>query len=227
MRRIRAIIYGLGVVGVDLVRPLVEKGVEIVGAIDINPQLVGKDVGEVAGVGYPLNVIVSDDSKAVLSQRQADVVLVAVFNQLNQMGDIFEECIGQGLDIVTCADDAYYPWTCAPELAARLDKMAREHGVTLAGTGFTDAFVFNVLCSVTAACHRIDTITINGVSNLDHAAKIDAEYFGIGLDPGSEFQQHWQGQGQASAKRSTVEAVAADMGLTLPIDRRQHRAHRC
>lgn len=45
------------------------KGIDILGAIDVNPNKVRKDLGKVAGLCHSINVKVSDD--AVLSRLEA------------------------------------------------------------------------------------------------------------------------------------------------------------
>jgi 2,4-diaminopentanoate dehydrogenase len=75
MRRIRAVVYGMGAMGCLSSRLLLEKGVEIVGALARSPHKVGRDVGDVAGLGHSLNVPVESDADAVLS-RHPDIVLL-------------------------------------------------------------------------------------------------------------------------------------------------------
>jgi len=57
---IKVVSYGIGVIGRRLAKHLLTKeGVKIVGAIDINPAIVGKDLGEVLG-REKLGVVILD-----------------------------------------------------------------------------------------------------------------------------------------------------------------------
>ena len=75
MEKVKVVMYGLGYIGNGLVELMVDKEwIEIVGAIDSAKDKVGKDLGEVTGIGKKLGVIVSDDADAVLSSSKANLV---------------------------------------------------------------------------------------------------------------------------------------------------------
>ena len=80
---IRVVHFGLGPIGAAVVRQVaVRKGFKIVGAVDIDPAKVGKDLGEVAGAGRPLKIKVSDDAKKTIKAAKPDVVVLCTSSSM-------------------------------------------------------------------------------------------------------------------------------------------------
>lgn len=66
-RPVRAIVYGVGAMGSIMAGLALDKGVEIVGAVARSPEKVGRDLGEVAGLGRETGVVVEADARRALA----------------------------------------------------------------------------------------------------------------------------------------------------------------
>jgi len=189
MKKIKAIVYGVGTLNKLITKFMIEKGVDIVGAIDINPDLVGKDLGEVAGLGRHLNVIINDDADELLSTSEAD--------------------------IITTGEQALYPWEICPELASKLDRLAKKHGTTITAGGNLDNFRVNIFSLLTGASHKIESITLRQQSDLRRSLPGVLNRYGIG-GTREEYYKYLEKAGrEPSSIRLALEAIMADLGLTI------------
>ena len=156
MGKIRVIQYGVGPIGAGMVRLMLTKpAIQIVGAIDVDPKKVGKDLGVVAGAEREIGVKISSDSKAVL-RSGADVVVHTTLSHLKSVAGQLTDCLSAGLHVVSTCEELSYPFRKHPELAKHLDEVARQHKVVLLGTGVNPGFVLDkLILTLATACQNV------------------------------------------------------------------------
>lgn len=179
MKQIRAIVYGVGLQNRIATRLMVEKGVRVVGAVNRSGPKVGKDLGELAGLEQPLGVTISDDPEAVLS-TPADIVHVAVCDDMERGFPIYKQCLEHGINVLTVGSFASYPWRTSPDRTLQLDELAKAHGVTITGTGNQDFFMVNLVTMMSGICHRLDRITHRSLSDVNKSGPEVAKLVHVG-----------------------------------------------
>jgi hypothetical protein len=164
---IRIVQYGLGPIGAAVARHIVEReGLKLVGAVDIDPDKVGKNVGEVIGLGRDLGLTVAETLSGALEQTEADVALHTTSSYFDLFRSQVLEILAAGLDIVSTAEELSFPWLDHPEAAAVVDAAARRAGKTVLGTGVNPGFIMDALpLFLTAICQRVDHIEVTRVIN--------------------------------------------------------------
>jgi 4-hydroxy-tetrahydrodipicolinate reductase len=159
---IRVIAYGLGPIGCAVARHVVERaGLELVGGVDIDPAKVGRDVGQVIGLGRPLGIPVDATLGQFLARTTADVVLHTTSSYFALFTDQILEILQAGLDIVSTSEELSFPWLAHSEAAGEIDRAARKAGKTVLGTGVNPGFLMDSLpLTLTAICQRVDRIDV-------------------------------------------------------------------
>ena len=165
--KIRVIQYGLGPIGSAVARHVVERaGLELVGGVDIDPAKVGKDVGEVIGLGRPLGFAVTEKLTQVLTRTEADMVLHTTSSYFDLFRDQIIEILEAGLDIVSTAEELSFPWLAHPKEATEIDAAAKRAGKTVLATGVNPGFLMDSLpLNLTAICQQVDRIDVTRVIN--------------------------------------------------------------
>lgn len=165
-RPLRAVQFGLGPIGASCVRTLLSKphAFELVGAIDVDPAKTGRDAGDVAEAGRTTGVIVSDKAADVLAATKPDIVFHTTTSFLDRMYDQLVVCAMAGVDVVSSTEELSYPYHRHPEIAKELDRIARENGVTLLGTGVNPGYAMDALALMaTGVCNKVESLDIRRV----------------------------------------------------------------
>ena len=164
--KVKVVSYGVGAVGSMIARFLLEKeGVDLVGAIDIAKDKVGKDLGEVLGLKKKLGITVSADVGSLLSEKP-DVAIHATASYLKDTFPQIASIIKHGINVISTCEELSYPYTAEPKLAEKLDSLAKKHDATVLGTGINPGFLMDTLViTLTAPCQKIERIQAVRIMN--------------------------------------------------------------
>jgi len=165
---IKVVCFGIGAIGRQMAETLLsKKGIRIVGAIDIDPQKVGHDLGELLG-RKKLGVVISDESSKVLSSKKPDIVVHTTTSYLKNTHKELEEILTHGVNIVSTCEELSYPYVTKEQrrLATRLDELAKKKKVTILGTGINPGFLMDALAiALTGPCIKVNSIKVTRQMN--------------------------------------------------------------
>lgn len=162
MDKISVIIYGCGVMGSRIAHALHKKNSFLIkGALDIAPELIGKDLGELFPEKEKTGIIIQKDAEKVLSETKAQAVIIATTSYLKNVNDQIKRCLLKGLNVVSTCEELSFPWKGETGEAEKIDKLAKKKGVTVVGTGINPGFLMDTLPLVlTAPCLEVSGIKV-------------------------------------------------------------------
>ncbi len=162
MGKIKVASFGVGVIGSAAAKFILDEKqqLELVGAFDIDQGKVGKDLGEVIGLGRPAGVVVTDDLGAAL--KDADIAIHTTSSYLKTAYPQLESILSHGVDVVSSCEELSYPYVVDKELSGALDSQAKKNGATVLGTGINPGFLMDALpIALTAPCKSVRRIRVS------------------------------------------------------------------
>jgi 4-hydroxy-tetrahydrodipicolinate reductase len=162
MSKINVIIYGCGVMGRLMTKALLEKkSFKIVGAVDVDPALIGRDLGELLSPRKKLGVRITSDAPGLFSGVNAQAVVLTTTSHLKSVLPQIEQCLKARLNVISTCEELSYPCRRSPGLTRKIDDLARKYGVTVVGTGINPGYLMDTLpLTLTAPCLRVDSIRV-------------------------------------------------------------------
>ncbi|MBV9494680.1 MAG: dihydrodipicolinate reductase [Acidobacteria bacterium] len=170
--------YGIGPIGAEIARLLLSKPwVKLVSAVDIDPAKIGRDVGEVIGLGREVGVKVTAQLEG-----KPDVVCHSTGSRLRDVNDQLQDLLGRGCHVVSTCEELSFPLDEA--IREELQRVAQASNVTLLGTGVNPGFVMDKLpLTVTSVCQDIQQLDIIRIQNASTRREPLQRKVGAGMTP--------------------------------------------
>ena len=121
-RKVKVVQFGTGKMAVYTMRYVYEKGGEVVGAIDVNPDVIGKDIGEIMGQeAKNVKVVSLEDAEEMIKTVKPDIAIVTTMSLIADVKDALMLCAKLGVNAITTCEEAFYPQNSNPAVTKELD----------------------------------------------------------------------------------------------------------
>ena len=178
---LRVVQYGCGKMSKYTMRYVYEKGGEIVGALDINPAVVGKDIGTIMEC-EDKGVVVTNvaNARELLAELKPDACIVTTMSLLGDLEEALTICAELGINAITTCEEAFFSWNSNPTLTKKLDELAKQNNCTITGSGYQDIFWGQLISSICGATQSIKRIVGESWYNVEDYGIALAEAHGAG-----------------------------------------------
>jgi len=183
MKQIKIAQYGLGPIGVETLRLAAGKSwAEIVGAIDIDPAKVGRDLGEFTGIRKLRGRVVHGSLEEL--HGKPDVIFHTAVSKFKAAFGQLEPIAREGISVVSSCEELVFPQLREPLLSRRLDRLCKRTGARVVGTGVNPGFVMDLLplCLTGVSCD-VRAVHVQRVVNASTRREPLQRKIGSGLAP--------------------------------------------
>ena len=178
---LRVVQYGCGKMSKYTMRYVYEKGGEIVGALDINPAVIGKDIGTIMEC-EDKGVVVTNvaNARELLAELKPDACIVTTMSLLGDLEEALTICAELGINAITTCEEAFFSWNSNPTLTKKIDELAKQNNCTITGSGYQDIFWGQLISSICRATQSIKRIVGESWYNVEDYGIALAEAHGAG-----------------------------------------------
>lgn len=181
-RKVRVVQFGTGKMAVYTMRYVFEKGGEVVGAIDVNPNVIGKDIGTIMGkTEMGVKVTALENAEETIRTLKPDIAIVTTMSLLNDVKDALMLCAKLGVNAITTCEEAFFPWNSNPQVTKEIDDLAKQTGCTITGSGYQDIYWGQLITSIAGSTQRITKIKGSSSYNVEDYGIALAKAHGSGL----------------------------------------------
>ena len=217
-RAYRVALFGLGPIGVLAGKlALRRECIDIVGAVDIAPEKVGRELGELLDVPEPVGVTVTDDAVSLFAEEEPDCVLHTTSSYIGQFADQIKLIVQAGANVSSSSEELFYPYLRGAAVADEIDALAKQHGVTVLGTGVNPGFVMDVLPIVlSSVCRDVTRVRVERVVDAATRRMPLQRKVGVGIEREEFERKAEEGQFGHVGLGESVAFIASALGW--PID---------
>ncbi len=181
-KNIKFVQYGCGKMSIYTMKYAMEKGYTLVGAVDVNPDLIGKDVSTVLkGENLNVNIVSPLEAEQMMKKTKPDICIITTMSLMKDIEESLELCAKLGINAITTCEEAFYPFNSSPTITKKIDELAKKNHCTITGSGYQDAFWGNLIYTIAGATDKITKIKGSSSYNVEDYGIALAKAHGAGL----------------------------------------------
>lgn len=213
---IRVVQFGCGPIGCRIARLAAGRAdLQVVAAIDVDPALHGRDVGEVGG-GAPLGTAIVGSWDRMPAGAAPALAVHATGSGLEAVAPQLRSLLRAGVDVVSTCEELAFPAGANAAIAGELHDQAVGAGVTLLGTGINPGFVMDAWpLFMTAPCQAVRAIRATRVQDASDRRGPFQRKIGAGLDEAEFRRRAADGEIRHVGLTESARMIAAGLGWPL------------
>jgi 4-hydroxy-tetrahydrodipicolinate reductase len=177
---IRVACVGLGAIGLDIARTIVERDeFQIVAAVDTALDIAGRSFHQLLGRGAT-SMSISPRLADALVESVPDVVILATSSRLSSIIPQVTTCLDGGAAVVTTCEELSYPWRRSG--TNELHRRAVAAGRAVLSVGVNPGYVMDLVPALLSLpCSRIDAVEVERAVDLTRRRPALRAKAGVGL----------------------------------------------